>query len=331
VRPLQLLLGSLCLFASVSVQAHALGVDKGSLIEKSDGLYHLVSYVPESLAPAITAPRLPGHCQLQGEPRGLRGNYEVRFEFRCAERLSADDVLILPWQREGVLLTVHWLDAAPVTRLASREGPVITVNLEEYLAGSGSVANAARRYTALGAEHILQGIDHLLFVLALLLIVSNGWLLIKTVTAFTVAHSITLALATLGYLSMPSAPVEAAIALSIVFLCVELLHARRGRPSLTFRYPWLVAFAFGLLHGLGFAGALAEIGLPPNEIPIALLFFNVGVEIGQILFVLAVLALMWLARQSSMRWPDRLRPLPPYVIGTVASYWFLERAAGMLV
>ncbi len=318
------------LLIGVGVQAHTLGVDKGSLIEKPDGLYHLVSIVPTNLAPAITTPELPANCQFEGEPRGRRGQYEVRFEFRCSERLTADDVIMLPWKREGVLLTVYWQNAEPVTRFAGREGPVITINLVEYLAGSGSFFNAAKRYTVLGVEHILEGIDHLLFVFALLLVVSSGWVLIKTITAFTVAHSITLGLATLGYLSMPVAPVEAAIALSIVFLCVEILRARSGRSSLTFRYPWLVAFAFGLLHGLGFAGALAAIGLPPSEIPIALLFFNLGVEIGQVLFVLAVLLLLRIGRQLSLHWPEALQPLPPYAIGTVATYWFLERAAGIV-
>jgi hydrogenase/urease accessory protein HupE len=327
---MRLVLTFLCLFVGVEVQAHSLGVDKGSLIEKADGLYHLVSIVPTSLAPAITTPELPATCQFEGDPRGRQGQYEVRFEFRCSQRLTADDVIVLPWKREGVLLTVHWLDAEQVTRFAGRKGPVITINLGEYLANSGSFFNAAKRYTMLGVEHILEGIDHLLFVLALLLVVSSSWLLIKTITAFTVAHSITLGLATLGYLSMPVAPVEAAIALSIVFLCVEILHARPDRLSLTFRYPWLVAFIFGLLHGLGFAGALAAIGLPPNEIPIALLFFNIGVEIGQILFVLAVLLLLGIARQFNLHWPEALHPLPPYVIGTVATYWFLERAAGIV-
>ena len=138
----------------------------------------------------------------------------------------------------------------------------------------------------------MLGIDHLLFVLGLLLIVNGTWMLVKTITAFTIAHSITLALATLGFVNLPSTPVEAAIALSIVFLAVEIVNARRGRFSFTHAHPWVVAFGFGLLHGLGFAGALSEIGLPPDEIPIALLFFNVGVEIGQLMFVVAVLLLI---------------------------------------
>ena len=151
-------------------------------------------------------------------------------------------------------------------------------------------AEIAWAYFVLGVEHILGGIDHLLFVLALLLIVRGGRRIILTVTAFTVAHSITLVAATLGWLSVPGAPVEAIIALSIVFVAAEVIHSRQGRPGLTERAPWIVAFSFGLLHGLGFAGALAEVGLPQIAIPIALLMFNVGVEIGQLLFVVAVLA-----------------------------------------
>ncbi|MFQ6024814.1 MAG: HupE/UreJ family protein, partial [Acidiferrobacterales bacterium] len=155
------------------------------------------------------------------------------------------------------------------------------------------------------------------------------WMLVKTITAFTVAHSITLGLATLGFIHVPSRPVEAAIALSIMFLCVEIIHARQHRISLTYRYPWLVAFAFGLLHGLGFAGALSEIGLPEKEIPLALLFFNIGVEIGQLIFVSAVLALAWMFRRlrfDSWTWASAI---PVYAIGTLATYWFVQRLATM--
>jgi hydrogenase/urease accessory protein HupE len=204
------------------------------------------------------------------------------------------------------------------------------VPLGALQAGSGSAADAARRYVALGIEHILVGIDHLLFVLGLLLIVSGPWMLIKTITAFTLAHSITLALATLGFVDLPSGPVEAAIALSIVFLGAEILRARQGRPGLTTRRPWVVAFAFGLLHGLGFAGALTAIGLPPGEIPLALLFFNVGVEIGQLMFVAAFLALACVLRQLQVIWPRWAEPLPAYAIGTVAAFWFIERTSAII-
>jgi len=217
-------------------------------------------------------------------------------------------------------------------RLARKDGAAIDVALAEWLAGSGSVGRAAWRYTVLGIEHILTGIDHLLFVLALLLVVVGRWKLVKTITAFTLAHSITLALATLGVVTVPSGPVEAAIALSIVFLASEIIWWHRGWTSLTFARPWLVAFAFGLLHGLGFAGALSEIGLPSAEIPIALLFFNIGVEIGQLAFVAAVLlgagALSRLAPVANTA--AFARVAIAYAIGTVATYWFVERASESL-
>lgn len=331
-RGLALLLGCwllLLVTPQLSV-AHTLGVDKASLDEYAPGNYRLVSRVPPNLAPAITTPQLPGHCTFEGSPRGERGSYEVRFEFTCTPELTAEHEIVLPWQREGVLLTVTWLGEAPVTHFLRREGAHIVVPLDQFLAGSGSFWQGAKRYLRLGIEHILEGVDHLLFVLALLIMVHQGWRLVKTITAFTVAHSITLGLATLGYVHVPPAPVEASIALSIVFLCVEIVHAARGRVGITYRYPWVVAFAFGLLHGLGFAGALAEIGLPPAEIPQALLFFNLGVEVGQLLFVFAVLALLWLLGKLPVRWPVWLRLVPTYAIGGVAMFWFIERLQGVL-
>lgn len=185
----------------------------------------------------------------------------------------------------------------------------------------------AATYFKLGVEHILSGFDHLLFVLALLIITEGSWRLVKTVTAFTVAHSITLALATLGFVNVPSPPVEAVIALSIAFVAVEIVHVRQGRRSLAARAPWLVAFAFGLLHGFGFAGALSEIGLPAGQIPVALLFFNLGVEVGQLVFVGTVLALVALIRVRRRSLPAWLDLVPPYAIGTLAMFWVIERVA----
>ena len=315
---------------AVPANAHTLGVDKADLIEMNDGSYHLVSHVPPAYQSMIRAPELPPSCAQEGNPRGARGAYEVRFIFTCESPLTASDVIVLPWQREGAMMTVTWLGEEPVTRFAGRDDGAITLNLAEYLAGSGSILAGAKRYTLLGIEHILVGIDHLLFVLALLFVVGGGWKLVQTITAFTVAHSITLGLATLGYINVPSAPVEAAIALSIVFLCVEIIHAQQGKPGITFTYPWIVAFSFGLLHGLGFAGALSEIGLPPAEIPLALLFFNVGVEIGQLIFVLAVLAVLASLRYGAGINRDttvflRAERVVVYVIGIIASYWLIER------
>jgi hydrogenase/urease accessory protein HupE len=194
----------------------------------------------------------------------------------------------------------------------------------EAPAGLGQVAWS---YFALGVEHILGGIDHLLFVLALLLIVRGGRRIVATITAFTLAHSITLAAATLGWVAVPSPPVEAAIALSIVFVASEVVHGYEGRPGLTARAPWVVAFSFGLLHGFGFAGALAEVGLPQKAIPLALLFFNVGVEVGQLAFVLAVLAVTAMLAKLALR-AATWAPAAAYGIGAVAAFWTIERIAG---
>jgi hydrogenase/urease accessory protein HupE len=185
--------------------------------------------------------------------------------------------------------------------------------------------SVAAVYLKLGVEHILTGFDHLLFVLGLLIISRTMWLLVKTVTAFTIAHSITLVLATLGVIHVPSKPVEAVIALSIVFVAAEIVHARRGREGVAARAPWIVAFTFGLLHGLGFAGALSEVGLPQGHVPTALLFFNVGVEIGQLLFVAAVATLVAVVRWSSPRLPQWLELLPAYGIGSIAMFWVIQR------
>jgi hypothetical protein len=183
-------------------------------------------------------------------------------------------------------------------------------------------------YTVLGIEHILLGIDHLLFVAALLMLVRGPRALVFTITAFTIAHSITLALATLGVIDVPRAPVEAMIALSIMFVAVEILRREQGHPSLASEQPWLVAFSFGLLHGLGFAGALAEVGLPESSIPLALLFFNVGVEIGQLIFVCVLLATVAPVRRLAGRVAPRWSTvLPAYAIGGLASYWLVERIA----
>ena len=178
-------------------------------------------------------------------------------------------------------------------------------------------------------EHILLGIDHLLFVLALLLVVKGAGRVVATVTAFTIAHSITLAAATLGLIRVPGPPVEAMIALSIVFVAAEIVHGARGRPGLTARWPWVVAFTFGLLHGFGFAGALSEVGLPRNAIPLALFFFNVGVELGQLLFVGAFAAAALVIARAHIFWPRWLELTPAYAIGSIAMFWTLQRIAAL--
>jgi hydrogenase/urease accessory protein HupE len=177
----------------------------------------------------------------------------------------------------------------------------------------------------LGVEHILGGIDHLLFVLALLLIVRGGKRIFYTITAFTLAHSITLVAATLGWVHVPGPPIEAMIALSVVFVAAEIVNGLRGKPGLTARAPWVVAFSFGLLHGFGFAGALAEVGLPQKAIPVALLMFNVGVEIGQLIFVGFALGVAALIARVPGHRPAWTNFVLPYAIGTVAMFWVIER------
>jgi hydrogenase/urease accessory protein HupE len=253
------------------------------------------------------------------------GTAVQRWRIRVAGGLAGQAVTFpeLPQQRIDVLVRLARSDGT------EQLGRVSALDPKLVLSASPGAWEVARSYTVLGIEHILMGFDHLLFVLALLILVDGTRRLIATVTAFTVAHSLTLAAASLGWVQVPGPPVEAAIALSIVFVAAEIVHARQGRPGLTQRRPWLVAFAFGLLHGLGFAGALAEVGLPPLSIPVALLFFNIGVEIGQLLFIAGVLALLacgrWLAQRQARTPPAWLWRAPPYAIGGLASFWVLER------
>ena len=310
--------------------AHDIGVSQAELVEYDGGRYVLSVEAGPSASALFATPLLPEHCEFRGNPRGTQGPGGRTFGFSCAEGLTAADTLGLPWRRDGIVLTARWRDGAEAKRLFRNETGRIVVPLADLQAGSGNWLDATQRYTGLGIEHIVLGFDHLMFVLALLLIVRSAWMLVKTITAFTVAHSVTLGLATLGFIDVPTRPVEAAIALSIVFLCVEIVHARQHRIGMTYRYPWVVAFAFGLLHGLGFAGALSDIGLPPGEIPIALLFFNIGVEIGQLIFVAAVLVLAWLLRGLRLDSKGWARVVPAYLIGTLATYWFLQRVAMLI-
>jgi hydrogenase/urease accessory protein HupE len=271
--------------------------------------------------PAGTQTLTPVHSSFAG------GTAVQRWRIRVAGGLAGQAVMFpeLPQQRIDVLVRLARSDGT------AQLGRVLPLDPSFAFTASPSSLEVVQTYTVLGIEHILSGFDHLLFVLALLILVDGTRRLIATVTAFTVAHSLTLAAAALGFVHVPAPPVEAAIALSIVFVAGEIVHARQGRPGLTQRFPWLVAFTFGLLHGLGFASALAQVGLPTLSIPVALLFFNVGVEIGQLLFIAAVLAVIavgrWAAQRFSWSMPGWLWRVPPYAIGGLASYWVIERVA----
>jgi hypothetical protein len=272
---------------------------------------------------AVLEPRVPDGCSLT---EGVRTYVvdDVRLQhgaLSCPDGLGGKTFTVngLDQTQTDVLLRVDYLDG---TASNQRLTPwAATVTIPER----ASALEVVRTYTVLGIEHILLGWDHLLFVLALLLIVKGVGRLVATVTAFTVAHTVTLGAATLGFVHVPSAPVEAVIALSILFLASELARQRAGAGNLTQRFPWVVAFSFGLLHGFGFAGALSEIGIPQQAVPLALLFFNVGVELGQLLFIAAVFGFGWLVRLSAVRVPAIWPRAVAYGVGGVAAFLVVER------
>ncbi len=276
--------------------------------------------------------RLPKECV--GAPNQgtfVGGAFVERWRARCPGGLAGRTIDIegLSATRTDVLARVEWLDGTTQTvRLTPEQ-----TSFEAKLAPG--MLEVSKTYFVLGVEHILLGIDHLLFVLGLMFLVGSWKRLVATVTAFTVAHSITLAAATLGWVHVSQAPVEATIALSIMFVAAEIIHGARGEPRLATRAPWLVAFVFGLLHGFGFAGALREVGLPQKDVPLALLFFNVGVEVGQLLFIAAVVGTFSLLTRALRRpgsgehgpWHSEalIRTPVAYAIGTMAAFWAVQR------
>ena len=250
---------------------------------------------------------------------------QYSYRFRCDPGLNIEDRLIFPWTLEGLVVLADWQDGDSVSGFFPGDGSVIEVPMSGVQAGAGSLWSLAQRYLVLGAEHILFGIDHLLFVLGLLLLQHTVWNLLKTITAFTVAHSITLACAVLGIFPVPNAPIEVLIALSIAFLAREIIMGQRGELTLVHSKPWLVALLFGLFHGFGFAGALGELGLSSNDVPLALLFFNLGVEAGQVAFIALLIALHWLVEKlSAQSLPSIYRGLG-YGLGSIATFWVMER------
>jgi hypothetical protein len=223
-----------------------------------------------------------------------------------------------------VLIRVQMLDGREWTTIARPSQPWVEIG------ASQTWLDVAGNYIVEGIRHILFGADHMLFVLGLLLIVKDRWMLLKTVSGFTVAHSITLAIATLGYAKVPALPLNAAIALSILFLGPEIVRSSRGETSFTIDHPWVVAFAFGLLHGFGFATALTSAGLPRHELPLALVSFNVGVELGQVGFIGLIVALENSFRVLEVHWPRWVQALPAYTVGSLGAFWTMQRVALLL-
>jgi hydrogenase/urease accessory protein HupE len=313
-----------CILTSLPARAHEIQPAYLDLHESSPGHYTVLWKIPSAIAatasfqplfPAsakITSPILTQHLggsDLQRYQLSIPGGLDNQTLALTGPTAVLGDVLVRLVRANGSVQFFHINPATPAV----------------LITGTPSRWATAATFLNLGVEHILLGPDHLLFVLGLLLIVPNRWMLLKTVTAFTLAHSITLAIATLGYASAPLPPLNAAIALSILFLGPEIIRYRRGQTSLTLRHPWIVAFAFGLLHGFGFASGLANLGLARAEIPWALLSFNVGVEIGQLSFIALVLLLVRSWKILLIHWPRWAVLLPPYAIGSLGAYWTIQR------
>ena len=337
IRLLVLALLCLCALAPSGARAHAL----------EPGFLEIMPYGPSEWRVTWRKP------QVQGRPMAIdamlpegcspRRGPDPAFDGRaflagwvatCESGLAGGEIRIEGLERTRTdVLVRHALrpDAAPQATRLTAATPAFVVPAEPGPLG------IAAGYFALGVDHILKGVDHLLFVLMLLLLIRDWRPLLAAVTSFTVAHSFSLGAASLGWIVVPAPPVEAIVALSIAFLAAELLHERGDRPRLSERYPWAVAFAFGLLHGLGFARALLEVGLPEGDVPLALFAFNIGVEAGQILFIAVALALgaalarlyPSLARGLTAPGTQGLRALA-YGVGTLAAFWMVERVAGFL-
>lgn len=307
-----------------ALRAHELQPAYLELRQTGPETFHVLWKVPprDDLAHGIR-PQLPADCRILSEPLRLQTAtaYTERFVISCPGGLEGRTIGVAGSMAAlaDVLVRLQRLDGTvQITRLTPSVRSFVVQAAPDHWQMAGT-------FFRLGLEHILMGVDHLLFVLGLLLIVQGRRMLLKTITAFTIAHSITLAIATLGYASAPLPPLNAAIALSILFLGPEIISRRRGETSFTLRHPWVVAFAFGLLHGFGFASGLSSTGLSPGEIPLALLLFNVGVEAGQLLFVLIIILLERSFRLLEIRWTRWGELLPPYAIGALGAYWTIQR------
>jgi len=322
---------ALCLLLGIfhRAQAHELQPVYLEVDQTGTETYEVLWKVPARLdLQTGVEPQFPSDCKITSTPTRytLAGAQIERFAITCPGGLI------------GHALTLTG-PAAPVAdvfiQFKQLNGKIAVFRLNPanpsvVFSASPGLLTQSITYIKVGVTHILTGVDHLLFVLGLLLLVHDGWMLVKTITAFTIAHSITLAVATLGYASAPLPPLYAAIALSILFLGPEIMRERRGETSVTIRHPWIVAFSFGLLHGFGFASGLVDLGLARSEIPWALLCFNVGVEIGQLFFVALILLLVRSFLALEIRWPRWVQALPVYTIGTLGAYWTIQRTVILL-
>jgi hypothetical protein len=322
----RLTFGVVLLMLAVVQTAYAHEVRPGYLeLRETDAeLYAVLWKVPAVGEMRLSIhPRFPKNCRPVGEVTSYRGSdsYAERLSIACPGGLNGRRIAIqgLGATMTDVLVRIEFADGTTWTQRLKPSVPAAVIP------ETVSRLETAGVYLKLGVEHILSGVDHLLFVLALIILTRGGWKLVKTVTAFTLSHSVTLTAATLGFVHVPQRPVEAVIALSIVFVATEIVKVRRGIKSITASAPWLVAFSFGLIHGLGFAGGLRDAGLPVLHIPTALLFFSLGVESGHFLFIGVVLSLIALARRVHISFPRWTELVPPYAIGTIAMFWVIQR------
>lgn len=314
-------------FLAMSASGHDIdvtGIARVFIDEVTENQYRL-SIVDQQVPPLFNIERiLPDRCE--GLPPG-----RFSYRFQCEPGLNADDLITFPWAFQGVVVVARWRDGSDVSGYFPGDGNFVEVPMADLKAEAASLGSLAQRYLKLGAEHILYGIDHLLFVLGLLLLLQGFWKLLKTITAFTIAHSITLAFAALGIFPVPNAPIEVLIALSIALLAREIILGQRGQRSLVHSKPWIVAFVFGLIHGFGFAGALGELGLSDGDIPLALLFFNLGVEAGQVGFICGLIVVNFLFRKYLTRLLFSVQRGLAYGLGGIATYWFIERLPALFI
>lgn len=315
------------------------GVNESPAHEVRPGLFELRETNPDTYSmlwkkPAggeteiQIAPVIPDGCTMSTSDRPLPtpGAFVMRGLLRCEGGIQGKKLAIngLESTITDVIVRVDMLDGRKWTTIVHPSHPWVQV------AATQTRLVVIGNFIGEGIRHILFGADHMLFVLGLLLIVKDRWMLLKTITAFTIAHSITLAIATLGYANAPMVLLNAGIALSILFLGPEIARSWRGQTSFTIRNPWVVAFAFGLLHGFGFASALTSAGLPRSDLPLALLSFNFGVEIGQVSFVALVLLLERSFRVLEIRWPRFAEVLPGYTVGSLGAFWTIQRIVILL-
>lgn len=313
------------LLAQSSMQAHEVRPAYLGITQINDSTYQIIWKIPalENLVPKIY-PVFPKNWSIiKDAARIIPGAARRELTFQSKGKINGDQIYIdgLASTMIDVLVNIELNGGEKYSQIISADKPFYVIPSEP------DSTQVIKTYTVLGVEHILFGIDHLLFVLALIIITKGFGKIVKTITAFTLAHSITLSVAVLGVANLPGPPVEAVIALSIVFLAAEIIKNIDGKETLTSRKPWLVAFTFGLLHGFGFAGALSEVGLPQTEIPLALAFFNIGVELGQIGFVIVVLLFIRVL-MFHKNYPIFVKKIPAYAIGAISSFWVIERIAG---